>query len=101
MIFSLFEEFSMTPQPQGGRDGIQFCPETNTVIAHCKMGGKVNRNSEKGRILVEGGVPEWWTECVLFVRMDTSGTRIREIREFVHSAKAQELRQRLERIFDN
>lgn len=90
MIFSLFEDFKMVPHGQ-----VHFSKETDTVIAHCKMGGKVNGASEKGQILIEGGLPEWWTECVLFVKMSPDGRKIIELKEFVNSAKAEELQRRL------
>jgi hypothetical protein len=99
MIFSLFENFDMLPQSQGPQGNVHFCKETNTVIAHCRMGGKVNAQSEKGKLLIEQGVKEWWTECVLFVRMDEGGRKVMEVREFVNSAKAEELKKRLEGIF--
>jgi hypothetical protein len=41
------------------------------------------------------GLSEWWTECVLFVRMSKDGKRIEEVEEFVDSAKAEELQKRL------
>lgn len=88
----------MIPQASGGNEGVHFSRETNTVIAHCKMGGKVNGVSEKGKILVDGGITEWWTECVLFVRLSEDGRRIIEIREFVDSKKAEELQKRLSGI---
>lgn len=90
MIFSLFEDFKMLPQGQ-----IHFCRETDTVIAHCRMGGKVNAASEKGKILIDDGLTEWWTECVLFVKMNHDGRKIVEVKEFVNSAKAEELQRRL------
>ena len=93
MIFSLFEEFKMAPQGQ-----VHFSKDTNTVIAHCKMGGKVNASSEKGKLLINGGIKEWWTECVLFVTMTPDGKKIVELKEFVNSAKAEELQRRLSGI---
>ncbi|KAF2704285.1 hypothetical protein K504DRAFT_462852 [Pleomassaria siparia CBS 279.74] len=101
MIFSLFTDFQMIPQRSGRDESVHLCKETNTVIAHCKMGGKVNGSSDKGKILVEGGIREWWTECVLFVRMDEGGTRVVEVREFVNSARAEELKKRLDGIFED
>ncbi|KAF2787571.1 hypothetical protein K505DRAFT_329586 [Melanomma pulvis-pyrius CBS 109.77] len=100
MIFSLFSDFKMVPQALGSASAVHFCKETNTVIAHCKMGGKVNGGSEKGRVLVESGVTEWWTECVLFVRLDEAGQRVVEVREFVNSERAAELKRRLEGILE-
>jgi hypothetical protein len=100
MIFSLFEKFDMLPQSQGPQGNVHYCKDTNTVIAHCRMGGKINAQSEKGKLLIEQGLNEWWTECVLFVRMDDEGRKVVEVREFVHSAKAEELKKRLEGIFE-
>ena len=97
-IFSFFKEFDMLPQSQGPQGNVHFCKETNTVIAHCRMGGIINGQSEKGKILIKRGLQEWWTECVLFVRMDVEGKRVVEVKEFVNSAKAKELQKRLEGI---
>jgi hypothetical protein len=94
-IFSLFEMFEMTPEDNGNGDAVHFSKETNTVTAHCKMGGKVNAGSPMGQKLVASGLTEWWTECVLFVRMSPDGKRVMEVREFVDSAKADELQKRL------
>jgi hypothetical protein len=101
MIFSLFERFEMTPQSNGRGDTVHFSKETNTVTAHCKMGGKVNAESEMGRKLIASGLTEWWTECVLFVQMSPDGERIVEVREFVHSAKAEELQKRLSGVLSD
>ncbi|KAF9734386.1 hypothetical protein PMIN06_012154 [Paraphaeosphaeria minitans] len=90
MIFSLFEDFKMEPHGE-----VHFSKETDTVIAHCKMGGKVNAKSDMGEKLVDGGITDWWTECVLFVKMSPDGTKVVELREFVNSAKAEELQRRL------
>ena len=90
----------MIPQPLQNSDSIHLCKRTNTVISHCKMGGKINLESEKGRLLMEQGIVEWWTECVLFVRMDDEGRKILEIREFVNSSKAEELKRRLAGVLE-
>lgn len=92
MIFSLFTDFTIVPQPEGSPNSVNFSPDTSTVIAHCKMGGKVNSKSPNGAKLVSQGYNEWWNECVIFVQMDSSGRKIVEVREFLHSAKAQELK---------
>ncbi|KAF2259880.1 hypothetical protein CC78DRAFT_445629, partial [Lojkania enalia] len=92
VIFSIFDSFEMIPEL--GPNGVHFSPETDTVIAHCKMGGKINGKSESGAKLVKQGLSEWWTECVLFVKMDRTGREVVEVREFVHSAKAEELKKR-------
>lgn len=97
-IFSLFESFEMTPQPNKERNPVHLSLETNTVTAHCKMGGK---ESELGQKLIASGLTEWWTECVLLVQMNPNGKRIIEVREFVHSAKAEELQQRLSGVLSN
>jgi hypothetical protein len=96
-VFSLFSSFCLLPVPNGADEAIHFSPDTDTVIAHCKMGGKVNAQSEMGGVL---GLEEWWTECVLFVRMSEDGKRIVEVREFVDSKKAEELRLRLSAVFE-
>jgi hypothetical protein len=92
MIFSLFSDFQMIPQSNASGDTVHFCRETNTVVAHCTMGGEIDTESEMGAKL---GLTEWWTECVLFVRMSDDGKRIDEVREFVDSKKAAELEVRL------
>jgi hypothetical protein len=101
MIFSLFTDFTMIPQPEGSPSSINFSPDTNTVIAHCKMGGKLNSNSPNGAKLISQGYNEWWNECVIFVQMDSSGSKIEEVREFLHSAKAQELKDILMGILES
>jgi hypothetical protein len=92
MIFSLFSDFQMMPQSNTSGDAVHFCKDTNTVIAHCTMGGNINTESEMG---VKLGLTEWWTECVLIIKMSEDGKRIEEVREFVDSKKAEELQSRL------
>ena len=70
------------------------------MVAHCEMGGKLNSASEKGRRIIASGVEEWWTECVLFVKMDPRGGKVLEIKEFVDSVKAMELRRRSLGLFE-
>jgi hypothetical protein len=101
MVFSLFYDFRMVPQEDGKRNDFYFSKATNTVIAHCKMGGKVNPNSEMGARLVESGIADWWTECILFVQMTEDGKRIIEVREFVDSAKAEELQKKLSGVLSD
>ncbi|KAF2125056.1 hypothetical protein P153DRAFT_370382 [Dothidotthia symphoricarpi CBS 119687] len=101
MIFSLFAAFDMIPQPNRTQEAVHFSKETDTVVAHCKMGGKVNGESEMGRKLIASGITEWWTECVLFVKMSKDGTKILEVREFVNSAKAEELQKRLSGVLSD
>jgi hypothetical protein len=91
-VFSMFSDFQVIPLPNGVGDAVHFCKATNTVVAHCKMGGKVNVESEVGAKL---GLSEWWTESVLLVRLSGDGKRVEEVREFVHSAKTEEMRRRL------
>ena len=99
-IFSLFSDFQMIPQENRHGNIIHFLEETNTVIAHCKMGGKVNPESEGGAKLLESGITDWWTECVLFVQLTKDGKRVVGVKEFVDSAKAEELQQRLSGGFE-
>lgn len=101
VVLSLFESFEMTPQPNGVGDAVHLSIETNTITAHCKMGGKINADNPMGQKLIARGLEEWWTECVLFVKMSVDGTRIVEVREFVDSAKAQELQKRLSGVLSD
>lgn len=101
IIFSLFSSFQMIPVKSGQDSGVHFSKETNTVVAHCKMGGKVNSASEKGQMLINAGYEEWWTENVLVVRMSEDGTRVEEVKEFVDSAKAAELQKRLNGVLSD
>ncbi|KAH7120986.1 hypothetical protein B0J11DRAFT_533071 [Dendryphion nanum] len=94
-MFDLFESFNMITQ-----DPVHFSKSTNTVTAHCKMGGRVSESSEGGKKLIEQGVEQWWVECVLMVKMDRSGRRVVGVSEFVDSAKAEELRERIEGGFE-
>ena len=87
----------MAPQAPG----VHYSEDTGYCVAHCKMGGKVNGQSENGKKLIEQGLPEWWTECVLFVKISADGKRVVEVREFVDSAKAEELRKRLSGVLES
>jgi hypothetical protein len=100
-VLSIFESFEMTPQPNREGESVHLCLETSTVIAHCKMGGKVSPESELGQKLITSGLTEWWTESVLFVQMSPNGKRVIEVREFVHSVKAEELQRRLSGVLSN
>ena len=51
--------------------------------------------------LVSQGLTEWWTECALMVRISKDGKRVVEVREFVHSAKAEELKRRLTGVLES
>ncbi|KAF2623755.1 hypothetical protein BU25DRAFT_414214 [Macroventuria anomochaeta] len=91
----------MMPQSNGKGDAVHSSKETHMVTARCKMGVKVNAEGEMGQKLIASGLMEWWTECVLFVQMSPDGKRIVEVREFVHSVKAEELKQRLSGMLRN
>jgi hypothetical protein len=90
-VFEIFTDFEMTPLD----DEVHFSRETDSVIAHCKMGGKVNGESEMGAKLLASGITEWWTEGVLFVKLSKDGKRVKGVREFMHSKKMEELQIRL------
>lgn len=49
IIFSIFKEFEVVPQLTGRGDSVHFSPDTNTVVAHCKMGGRSIRIVNKGQ----------------------------------------------------
>lgn len=99
-VFALFENFRMIPVSRNGHEDLHFCRDTNTVIAHCKMGGDVDKKSDNGAKLVAQGFTEWWLECVLFVEMDVGGKRVVGIREFVDAAKSAELKKRLTDVLE-
>lgn len=90
----------MIPLSRNGREDVHFCKDTNTVFAHCKMGGGINKTNTNGARLVAQGVTEWWLECVLFVEMDGEGKRVVGIREFVDAAKSAELKKRLADVLE-
>jgi hypothetical protein len=98
-IFEIFSDFQVVPQDDGhGGRAVHFSKDTNTVVAHCRMGGKVDGDHETGTKLLESGITEWWTEGVLFVKLSKDGKRIESVREFMHSKKAEELQIRLDGI---
>ncbi|KAF1946851.1 hypothetical protein EJ02DRAFT_198480 [Clathrospora elynae] len=98
-VFSVFSAFEVTPLEDGnGGDAVHFSRDTDTVVAHCKMGGKVNGESEMGTKLIDAGISEWWTEGVLFVKLSKDGKRVEGVREFMHSKKAEELQIRLDGV---
>ncbi|KAB2102727.1 hypothetical protein AG0111_0g9198 [Alternaria gaisen] len=95
-VFDIFKDFQVVPQDDGhGGKAVHFSRDTNTVVAHCKMGGKVDKNHELGAQLAESHITEWWTEGVLFVKLSKDGKRVESVREFMHSKKAEELHIRL------
>ncbi|EMD63130.1 hypothetical protein COCSADRAFT_182405 [Bipolaris sorokiniana ND90Pr] len=98
-MFDVFSSFEVTPQDDGyGGPAVHFSRDTDTVVAHCRMGGKINNEGDRGRALEESGITEWWTEAVLFVKMSKDGRRVEGVREFMHSKKAEELQMRLETV---
>ena len=59
-------------------------PVQNAVVAHCRMVGEL-----------KNGLGPWENECMITMRFDESGTKVVEHREFVDSARAALLRQKL------
>jgi len=55
-IFDLFERFAVIPHHK--KWSVFYCEESETVIAHCKMGGKLNRNNEKVKGFLEARMGE-------------------------------------------
>ncbi|KAG9192520.1 hypothetical protein G6011_11254 [Alternaria panax] len=95
-VFEIFKNFQVVLQGDGhGGKAVHFSKKTNTVVAHCKMGGEVDADHELGAELAESHITEWWTEGVLFVRLSEDGKRVESVREFMHSKKAEELHIRL------
>ena len=96
-MFDGFSSFEVKPEDDGyGAPAVHFSRDTDTVVAHCRMGGQVDGQSDGGRRLLECGITEWWTEAVLFVKMSKDGRRVEGVREFMHSKKAEELQRRLD-----
>lgn len=80
MVTSIFTSFAMLPIPgQVFED-----PVNNAVVAHCKMVGELTN-----------GLGPWENECIMTLKFDESGTKVVEHREFVDSARAALLRQKL------
>jgi hypothetical protein len=98
-VFEIFSDFQVVPEDDGhGGRAVHFSKDTNTVVAHCKMGGKVNGDGQLGTQLLESRITEWWTEGALFVKLSKDGKRVESVREFMHSKKAEELQIRLDGI---
>jgi len=74
---SIFKEFAMVPQT------VFEDPENNAVVAYCKMEGELN------------GLGPWHNECIIIMKMSEDGTKLVEHKEFVDSAKAKLLREKL------
>lgn len=80
MVTSIFSSFAMLPIP----GQVYEAPEQNAVIAHCRMVGELKM-----------GLGPWENECVIFLRFDEAGEKVVEHREFVDSARAALLREKL------
>ncbi len=78
-IFSIFSSFAMVPQQIFEDD------HSNAVIVYAKMVGELK------------GLGPWENECVIVLRMSEDGTEVVEQTEFVDSAKANELREKMAR----
>ncbi|KAK4942825.1 hypothetical protein LTR66_014665 [Elasticomyces elasticus] len=76
-ITSVFSKFDMNPQMvlEDGKE--------NAVVVYCKMVGEMR--PQKG-----GG--EWANECMMVMRMSEDGERVVQVREFVDSYKAMQMR---------
>jgi hypothetical protein len=98
-VFEIFSAFEVIPEDDGhGGKAVHFSRDTDTVVAHCKMGGKINGDSELGAKMAAAHITEWWTEGVLFVKLSTDGKKVEGVREFMHSKKAEELQIRLDHV---
>lgn len=80
MVTSIFSSFAMLPIP----GQVYEAPEQNAVVAHCRMVGEL-----------KNGLGPWENECVIFLRFDDKGEKVVEHREFVDSARAALLREKL------
>ncbi|RYO74483.1 hypothetical protein DL766_000471 [Monosporascus sp. MC13-8B] len=76
-IFGIFAEFQMIPQ------SIAEDAKRGMVIVHAHMDGTFKNGSGK-----------WKNECVMIIQLSPDGTKVLEIREFVDSAKALEMRKK-------
>jgi len=79
---SIFTAFEMQPQQ------IYDAPEQNSVVAYCKMVGTL-----------VGGMGPWTNECMITMKMNSEGTKVVEYREFVDSARAAILKEKLGKFF--
>ena len=78
-ITSIFSSFAMIPQD------VYEDEANNVVVIHCKMDGQLNK----------AGMGQWKNECIMLLRFTEDGTKITQIREFVDSAKAMEMRSKV------
>jgi hypothetical protein len=98
-VFDMFSDFAVIPEDDGhGGKAVHFSRDTDTVVAHCKMGGTINAESEMGAKMAAAHITEWWVESVLFVKLSKDGKRVEGVREFMHSKKAEEMQIRLDGI---
>ncbi|KAI0471547.1 hypothetical protein GGR56DRAFT_654575 [Xylariaceae sp. FL0804] len=74
-IFAIFDEFAMVPcTVSGGADA------SGPIMVHAQMRGRL-----------KGGRGPWTNECVIMIRLTDDATQVREVVEFVDSAKAMEM----------
>lgn len=78
-ITSIFSSFAMIPQ------NVYEDEQNNAVVIHAKMDGQLNK----------AGMGQWKNECIMLLRFTPDGTKITQIREFVDSAKAMEMRNKV------
>ncbi|KAK5012566.1 hypothetical protein LTR60_004312 [Cryomyces antarcticus] len=76
-IFSVFSRFAMVPQ------AVFEDAAANAVVVYAKMVGELI------------GLGAWENECVVMMRMSHDGSQVVESKEFVDSAKANLLREKL------
>ncbi|KAK3315903.1 hypothetical protein B0H66DRAFT_479101 [Apodospora peruviana] len=76
-IFSVFEQFRLVPE------SIYEDEARGAVVVHARMEGTMKSN---------GG--EWRNECIMLVKLSADGNQVVEIKEFVDSAKAVEMKKR-------
>ncbi|KAI0480951.1 hypothetical protein GGR56DRAFT_672006 [Xylariaceae sp. FL0804] len=105
-IFGVFDEFSMVPCTTidgGGRGGDADAAgeeeeqEEPVVMVHAQMRGRLKKDAAAaagaaGRDGDGDGGETWWeNECVMMIRLTADATLVREVVEFVDSAKAIEM----------
>ncbi|CAD0108923.1 unnamed protein product [Aureobasidium uvarum] len=78
-ITSIFTTFAMVPQ------NIYEDEDNNAVVIHAMMDGQLNKP----------GMGPWKNECIMLLRFTPDGSKIIQIREFVDSAKAMEMRNKV------
>ncbi|KAK6842387.1 hypothetical protein PG990_005671 [Apiospora arundinis] len=76
-VFGLFDAFEMVPQ------SVHEDAATNVVVVHALMRGVMKMKQI-----------DWRNECILLIRLSEDGAQVREISEFVDSAKAVEMRRK-------